>query len=86
MLEHLNEWFQEAVTPGRDIVIDETLILYKGRLEWRQNMPKKGSHFSVKSYLLWKSSSEYIWSQIIYTGKGTVLVITKKICPNQFKS
>ncbi|GFY56543.1 piggyBac transposable element-derived protein 4 [Trichonephila inaurata madagascariensis] len=72
VLEHLNELFQRAVTLGLDIVIDETLMLYKGCLGWRQYMPKKRSHFGVKSYLLCESSSGCIWSQIIYTGKGTL--------------
>ncbi|XP_035232221.1 piggyBac transposable element-derived protein 4-like [Stegodyphus dumicola] len=72
VLQPLNELFQRAVTPGRDIVSDETLMLFKGRLGWRQYMLKKRSHFEVKSYLLCESSLGYIWSQIIYTGKGTV--------------
>ncbi|GFY53048.1 piggyBac transposable element-derived protein 4 [Trichonephila inaurata madagascariensis] len=57
VLEHLNELFQRAVTPERDIIIDETLMLYKGRLGWQQYMPKKQSCFGVKSYLLCESSS-----------------------------
>ncbi|XP_035223963.1 piggyBac transposable element-derived protein 4-like [Stegodyphus dumicola] len=78
VLQHLNELFQRAVTPGHDIVIDETL--FKGRLGWRQYMPKKRSRYEVKSYLC-ESSSGCIWSQIIHTGKGMVFDAKYKDLP-----
>jgi len=66
---YLNKKFQEAYTPQRDVTIDESLMLYKGRLGWIQYIPKKRARFGIKSYMLCEAKSGYIWSIIIYTGK-----------------
>jgi len=39
---------------------------------FRQYIPLKSSKFGIKSYELCESSSGYLWSFIIYTGKDTV--------------
>ncbi|KAG8239416.1 hypothetical protein J437_LFUL017946 [Ladona fulva] len=57
-------------TPERDI--DESLMLYKGRLGWVQYIPLKRARFGVKTFLLVESKSGYIWSSMIYTGKGMI--------------
>lgn len=69
----LNMRFAEMLTPERDISIDESLLLYKGRLSWRQYIPSKRARFGIKSFLLCESSSGYIWKMVIYTGKDTLL-------------
>jgi hypothetical protein len=73
IIEHLNKKFSSAITPERDVTIDESLMLYKGRLGWIQYIPLKRARFGIKSYMLCESKSGYIWSFIIYTGKGTLL-------------
>ena len=73
IVEHLNIKFSSALVPDRDITIDESLMLYKGRLGWIQFIPLKRARFGIKSYMLCESKSGYIWSVIIYTGKGTLL-------------
>ncbi|XP_054715386.1 piggyBac transposable element-derived protein 4-like [Uloborus diversus] len=55
----------------RDICIDESLLLYKGRLAWKQYMPKKRARFGIKFFMLCESSSGYIANAIIYIGKDT---------------
>ncbi|GFU35172.1 piggyBac transposable element-derived protein 4 [Trichonephila clavipes] len=64
--------FKEVVTPDRDVTIDESLMLFKERLGWKQYMPLKRSRFGIKSYMLCESKSGYVWSLIIYTGRGTL--------------
>ena len=56
-------------TMERDVTIDESLILHKGRLGWIQYIPLKRARFGIKFYLLCESKSGY--DMIIYTGKGT---------------
>ncbi|KAG8224183.1 hypothetical protein J437_LFUL002305 [Ladona fulva] len=68
----LEEKFRELYTPERDITIDESLLLYKGRLGWRQYMPQKRARFGIKTFMLCESKSGYVWSTVIYTGKGTI--------------
>ncbi|GFW87146.1 piggyBac transposable element-derived protein 4 [Trichonephila clavipes] len=72
VLKYLTIRFKEVVTPDRDVTIDENLMLFKGRLGWKEYMPLKRSRFGIKSYMLCESKSGYVWSLIIYTGKGTL--------------
>ena len=72
VLSHLNKKFQSLYLPGQNIAIDESLTLWRGRLSFRQYIPLKSSKFGIKSYELCESSSGYLWSFIIYTGKDTV--------------
>ena len=55
----------------RDIYVDESLLLYKGKLSWIQYMSLKRSRFGIKCFELCKSSTRYAWNIIIYTGKDT---------------
>lgn len=64
--------FKRAYSPDRDITIDESLLLYKGRLGWRQYIATKRARFGIKIFALCESKSGYVWSTIIYTGKTTL--------------
>ena len=72
VLSHLNTNFQSLYLPGQNTAIDESLTLWRRRLSSKQYIPLKSSKFGIKSYELWASSSGYLWSFIIYTGKDTV--------------
>lgn len=71
--EKLVSKFQELVVPEKNLSIDESLLLYKGRLGWIQYIPLKRARFGIKTYLLCESKSGYVWNFIIYTGKQTNL-------------
>lgn len=71
--EELNRKFHESITPEKLVTIDESLLLYKGRLGWVQYIPLKRSRFGIKTFLLCESKSGYVYNFIIYTGKNTVL-------------
>ncbi|XP_023238888.1 piggyBac transposable element-derived protein 4-like [Centruroides sculpturatus] len=72
VVQNLCSKFSRLYVPERDIVVDESLMLFKGRLSWRQYMPLKRSRFGVKFYMLCESASGYLYNFIIYTGKDTV--------------
>ncbi|GFT11542.1 piggyBac transposable element-derived protein 4 [Trichonephila clavipes] len=72
VLKYLTIRFKEVVTPDRDVTIDESLMLFKERLGWKQYMPLKRSRLGIKSYMLCESKSGYVWSLIIYTRKDTL--------------
>lgn len=72
ILEKLNCLFKNSLTPDRDVTIDESLLLFKGRLSWMQYIPLKRARFGIKSYMLCESKSGYLWSMIVYTGRGTI--------------
>ncbi|KAF2896788.1 hypothetical protein ILUMI_09383 [Ignelater luminosus] len=71
--ERLVERFQNLCVPEKNITIDESLLLYKGRLGWVQYIPLKRARFGIKTYLLCESKSGYVYNFVIYTGKGTIL-------------
>ncbi|KAJ8932575.1 hypothetical protein NQ318_020684 [Aromia moschata] len=73
--------FREAITPEKYIAIDESLLLYKGRLGWIQYIPLKRARFGIKTYMLCESKSGYVWNFIIYTGKQTNLDADYKDLP-----
>ena len=71
ILDHLKSKFSSVYTPEQNICVDESLLLWKGRLGWVQYIPSKRSRFGVKIYKLCESSTGYVWNFIVYTGKDT---------------
>ncbi|XP_056397301.1 piggyBac transposable element-derived protein 4-like [Hyla sarda] len=88
LIDHLNAVFQAAYVPGREISIDESLVHFKGRLQFRQYLPSKRARYGVKMYKLCESASGYTYRFRVYEGKDSsieppecppVLGITGKI-------
>ena len=72
VLEMLNKRFKLLINLERDLSIDESLLLWKGRLSWKQYIPKKRSRFGIKSFALCEASTGYIWNIILYSGADTL--------------
>ncbi|EEC06595.1 PiggyBac transposable element-derived protein, putative [Ixodes scapularis] len=68
----LKERFLTLYVTESTVAVDESLMLYKRGLSWKQYLPLKCSCFGVKFFLLCESESGYISNLIVYTGKGTV--------------
>jgi hypothetical protein len=65
---------------------DESLTLWKGSLSCKWHLPLKSSQFGIKMFGLYESSSAYMWSFTVYTGKETILespLISKKHIENK---
>jgi hypothetical protein len=54
--------------PGDTVVIDETMILFRGRLKFRQYNPSKAHKYGIKIYKLC-SLNGFVWSFRIYSGQ-----------------
>lgn len=65
--------FSTVYIPEKNIAIDESLMLWKGRLAMKQYIPLKRARFGLKSYELCESGSGYIWNSIVHTGPGMQL-------------
>ena len=52
LLDVLEQNFKELFCPGEDIVIDETLIPWRGRLIFRQYIPNKAHRYGIKLFKL----------------------------------
>jgi hypothetical protein len=72
--EFLQEKFSSLFQPGHKVSIDESLMLHKGNLGWKQYIPAKRARFGIKFYILCDAETGYIWRYVIYTGAGTNLM------------
>ena len=70
-LDFVNFISNEYLIPGESLVLDESIIPFKGRLEWKQFIPSKRTRFGEKAYLLCTRKS-YILKTKFYTGKDTL--------------
>ena len=56
-------------TTHGDMTIDESMVKFKGRLQFRQYMPAKPTKWGLKIWTLAESSSSYIHHFQVYTGR-----------------
>ena len=61
--------FRENYQPDREISVDESLVLYKGRLRFKQYIKSKCARFGVKVFSLC-SSDWYMYNFEVYSGQG----------------
>ncbi|KAL0810151.1 hypothetical protein ABMA28_010943 [Loxostege sticticalis] len=71
ILTHLNMKFQANYTPSKDICIDESLIMWKGRFDIRQYIRAKSAKKGIKTFELCESATGYLWSFLVYSGKNS---------------
>jgi hypothetical protein len=68
IVDHLRERFSQILVPYQNLCIDESLILWKSRLSFKQYIPSKRSRFGIKLYRLWDVYTGFILDFIVYTG------------------
>ena len=70
---YLQEKFETLYYPKEEIVLDESMILFKGRLKFKHSstsrMPLKPVKNGIKVFVLSESSSGYCYKFEIYLGK-----------------
>ena len=72
LVQMLVQNFKTFQDPGEDIVIDETMIPYRGRLSFKQYIPGKAHKYGVKLFKL-TDPSGYTYNVEIYQGKSNNL-------------
>lgn len=63
------ERFQNSYKPGPRVVIDETMIPFRGRIFFRQYIPSKRHKYGLKIFRLCYTNG-YTWNFEIYCGKN----------------
>ena len=71
VVTHLRERFRKIFTPYQNLCIDESLMLWKGRLSFKQYLSSKRSRFRIKIYFICDVHTGIILDFIIYTGATT---------------
>jgi len=61
-LEIVQNLCKGVYTPQREICVDESLMLYKGRLGLRQYIPNKRNRYGIKTYVACESESGYTFN------------------------
>ena len=66
--DFLVDRFSNIFIPGKHLCIDESLLLWKGRLFFKQYIPKKRNRFGIKLFVLCDCKTRYILRFVVYTG------------------
>ena len=72
LVEYLVEKFKAAYTTDKNLSIDEELLLWKGRLGFKQYISNKRSRFGIKFFSL-SEVSGYLWNYFVYIGKEAIM-------------
>lgn len=73
-VDDLKTSFQNNFTPYQNLCIDESLLLFKGRLKFKQYIPSRRCRFGVKLFLICDCQTGYVLNFIIYAGSTTEIV------------
>ena len=69
--------FKTVYIPTQHVSIDEELLLFKGRLAFKQYIPNKRVRFGIKIFSLCEDSG-YLWNSFVYLGKTKVADVGEK--------
>ena len=61
--------FTAVYAPSQNLSLDETLIKFKGRVQFRRFLPLKLSRFGLKGFVIADTSTGYVLNTSIYTSK-----------------
>jgi len=64
----MNNKFCELYNPTEHLAVDKVIVLYKGKVVFRQYIPKKHKRFGIKIYKLCDSLG-YTYDMNVYVGK-----------------
>ena len=68
LVSHLQDRFKRVYTPDRHVAVDESLLLWKGQLVFKQYIPLKRARFGIKLYNVCEDSG-YTYLFHVFTGK-----------------
>lgn len=70
LVSHLNNMFKLMKSPDEEMVIDESMVPFRGRLVFKQYIPMKTHKYGIKLFKICDTSG-YTYGIIVYMGKGT---------------
>lgn len=70
LINMLKARFHNRYYPSGDLSVDEGMIAFKGRLSFKQYMPKKPTKWGIKVWQLCDSANGYCSNFQVYTGKS----------------
>ena len=73
IVNHLRKKFQAAMIPWETLCVDESLMLWKGRLSFKQYIPTKRRRFGMKLFMLRDCNTKFVLNFVVYTGVETAI-------------
>lgn len=77
IFELLNKAYKDNCDPGENLAVDEVIVSFKGRVIFRQYIPKKRKRFGIKIYKL-VDENGYTYNMRVYLGKDKQLKTKEK--------
>lgn len=71
IIDRLTVKFRSLYMPSQSIAVDESLLMWNGRLSFAQKISTKADNVGIKSFELWESSTGYLWNFLIFGGVQT---------------
>ena len=71
IMQHLKDKFRRTMIPYGNLCIDESLMLWKGRLHFKQYIPSKRHRFGIKIFIFCDCRTGFLLDFAIYVGSGT---------------
>ena len=68
--DKLNKAYAKFYNPSEHLAVDEVMVKFKGRVIFRQYIPKKRKRFGIKIYKLCDESG-YTYDMRVYLGKDS---------------
>lgn len=72
ILNYFTEKMRTVYYPNKNLSLDESMVLWKGRLLFRQYMPKKRHKYGIKIYMLTEDDG-MVLDMTVYTGTNDLL-------------
>lgn len=72
VVEKFNEIIQDIYKPGPHLTIDEMLVEFHGRVQFRQYIPTKPGKFGIKIYWITEAESAFPLRCLVYVGQQTL--------------
>lgn len=79
LIDHARETFKGTFVPGKKLCIDESIVPFKGRLMFKQYLPKKRNRFGIKLFVMCDIETGYIVDFIVYCGSETEIEIVPNL-------
>nr|XP_022900609.1 piggyBac transposable element-derived protein 4-like [Onthophagus taurus] len=71
VLKLIKENFQKQFYPFENLVVDESMVLFKGRLSFKQYIKTKRHRFGMKLYVLCECETGMVLDFVVYVGNDT---------------
>nr|XP_033335286.1 piggyBac transposable element-derived protein 4-like [Megalopta genalis] len=73
IIDMLRKTFSQSFQPYQRLRINESLLLYKGRLSFKKYILSKRNRFGIKSFILSDCQTGFVQDLIVYAGSSTML-------------